>query len=1100
MPGRLIILFCLIILTGRLFSSEPSKPIDFNFQIRPILSDRCFKCHGPDEKSREADLRLDVLENAIALRDKKTGTRAIVPGQPGKSEVIRRITSTDPDEQMPPPDSHLKISAEEIALMGQWIKEGAEYKSHWAFNSVRKISPPTVRSSAFTRLGTPPKPDRVNAELQTSRNPIDAFVLARLQREKLKPTSAANKETLIRRLAFSLTGLPPSLKQIDDFLHDTSPSAYEKVVEQFLASPAYGEQMARDWLDLARYADTYGYQSDVEVDMSAWRDWVIRAFNQNLSYDKFITWQIAGDLLRNATDEQILATAFNRLHRQTNEGGSVEEEFRNEYVADRVHTFGTAFLGLTLECARCHDHKYDPIKQKDYYRLSAFFNNIDESGLYSHFTRATPTPTLLLYRKGEKEKHAALKKKISEQEMKLVKIEKETRGNFAGCGNETRVAPASGGCEITSVFSEKKTATHPPEAGATQVNSSSPSSHFPFERTAENKTPNFFGTNFATLSESPKQVEGRFGKALQFDGENSVGMKGVGEFKRTDPFSFSLWLKPTEQQERAVIFHRSRSWTDAGSRGYELILENGKPQFALIHFWPGNAIAVRLRDAIPTNEWTHLTITYDGSSRAAGLKIFRNGEPAEAEIIRDNLFKDILHRAEWGDADVGNIQLTLAARFRDSGFKNGLIDEFQVFGRKLTANEIAAFAETNGRRGSAAPPHWVGRNCRSAQSNSEYQTALAELKTLRDAENNFVNDIPEIMVMRESRTRRPTYLLKRGAYDARGESVEPGTPEGIFPFPKNYPQNRLGLARWLVDPKNPLTARVVVNRIWKMHFGRGLVATPEDFGSQGQLPTHPELLDWLAKNFIESGWDVKKLHKLIVTSATYRQTSVASAELVAADPGNQLLARGPIDRLSAEEIRDEALAVSGLLSKKLGGPSVKPYQPAGLWEQSGTGKSYAQDTGENLYRRSLYTFRRRTSPPPSMLIFDATSHEVCTAKRETTTTPLQALVLLNDPQFIEASRVLAEKIIREKVDAVDGMIENAFRLVMGRNPIPRETEILRQLYQEQLDLFSANVEGANKYLATGEHPRNTNLAEKKVAAMTVLVNTLMNYDEFVMKR
>jgi hypothetical protein len=1027
-PGRVAILFFIVVFAGRLCASESSARVDFNFQIRPLLSDRCFKCHGPDAKSRKADLRLDILENAIALHDKKTGTRAIVPGKPEKSEVIRRLTSTDPDEQMPPPDSHLKISTEEIALIRKWIEQGAEYKTHWAFNPVRKVSPPKIKS------------DRV-------RNPIDAFVLARLQKENLKPSSEASKEALIRRLSFSLTGLPPSPKQIDDFLNDTSPNAYEKLVEQFLASPAYGEQMARDWLDLARYADTYGYQSDVERDMFPWRDWVIRAFNENLSYDKFITWQIAGDLLPGATDEQILATAFNRLHRQTNEGGSIEEEFRNEYVSDRVHTFGTAFLGLTLECARCHDHKYDPIKQRDYYRLSAFFNNIGESGLYSHFTRATPTPTLLLYKNGEKEKHATLKKQIADAELKLAKAEKGTR----------------------------------------KYSNDMASHLFSFEQIAESKTPNSFGTNFASLAESPKQVEGRVGKGLQFDGESSVVMKGVGDFKRTDPFSFSLWLKATEKQERSVVFHHSKSWTDAGSRGYELILENGKPQFALIHFWPGNAIAIRCKEPLPLNEWTHLTITYDGSSRAAGLKIFRNGEPAEIQIIHDNLFKDILHRAEWGDSDVGNIPLTLAARFRDSGFKNGLIDEFRIFDRELTTAEVPFQKEK------------VRDAVERAPTMREYQNALTELKKIRDAENNFVNDIPEIMVMREMKTRRPTYVLKRGAYDARGEPVEPGTPEGIFPFPKNYPQNRLGLARWLVDPKNPLTARVVVNRIWKMHFGRGLVTTPEDFGSQGQLPTHPELLDWLAKTFIEDGWDIKKLHKLIVTSATYRQSSIAPAELLAADPDNRLLARGPKTRLSAEEIRDEALAVSGLLSQQIGGPSVKPYQPAGLWENSGLSKTYVQDHGVNLYRRSLYTFWRRTAPPPSMLTFDAKSREVCTAKRETTTTPLQALVLLNDPQFIEASRVLAEKILSQN-ENLNSTLDAAFRIVLGREPKPREMEISKKLFEEQLAFFKSNTGPAEKLLSTGEHLRESKLSNEEVAAATMLVNTLMNHDEFVMKR
>ncbi len=1133
---RALIILGITSLAAKATERPASERVDFNFQIRPILSDRCFKCHGPDPKTRKADMRLDTAEGALAARGKKSELRAIVPGKPEKSELVRRLLSVDPDEQMPPPDSNLKISSEEIALIRKWIEEGAEYKTHWAFLAPKKISVPKIKND-------------------WAQNSIDRFVLARLQRENLQPVPQATKETLIRRLAFDLTGLPPSLKQVDDFLKDTSPHAYKKLVEQFLASTAYGEHMANDWLDLARYADTYGYQSDVDRDMSAWRDWVIGAFNKNLSYNKFILWQIAGDLFPDATDEQILATAFNRLHRQTNEGGSIEEEFRNEYVSDRVHTFGTAFLGLTLECARCHDHKYDPIKQKDYYRLSAFFNNIDESGLYSHFTHATPSPTLLLYKNGEKEKHAALKKQISEQEMKLKRVEKSAKENFARWEDKLRVASASGGCEIASGLKKTKTVfTHPPEADATHDNSlptgllqytDHPVAHFSFEQIADGKTPDVYGKIQASLVENPKQVEGRIGNALKFDGENSVVSKGIGDFKRTDPFSFALWLKPTEKQKRAVIFHHSRSWTDAGSRGYQLILEDAKPNFALIHFWPGNAISIRAKESLPQNEWTHLAITYDGSSRAAGLKIFLNGQIAEIEIIRDNLFKDILYRSEWGDADVGNIPLTLAARFRDSGFKNGLIDEFEVFDRCLTGFEVKAHfkkvvgqevvgrdsveqnfersqgsrasihSQTNKRFVSLASPAATDKARRSLappnenkdlfslflnRVDPEYQNGLAELKKLRDAENNFVNDIREIMVMKEMTAHRPTFVLKRGAYDAPGDAVESGTPEGIFPFPKKYPKNRLGLARWLVDPRNPLTARVVVNRIWKMHFGRGLVATPEDFGSQGQLPTHPELLDWLAKNFVESGWNVKKLHELIVTSATYRQSSVAPPELVAADPDNRLLARGPKHRLQAEEIRDAALATSGLLSPKIGGPSVKPYQPAGLWEQSGTGKTYAQDKGEKLYRRSLYTFWRRTAPPPSMLTFDAMSREVCTARREPTTTPLQALVLLNDPQFIEAGRVLAEKILREKTDDLNSCIENVFRLVIGRIPQAREREILRQLYQEQLEIFTTDGEAAKKYLATGEHSRDTKLPEDEVAAMTVLINTLMNHDEFVMER
>jgi len=1083
-------------------AAEPAK-VDFNFHIRPLLSDRCFACHGPDAKARKAKLRLDTPEGAYkALAD---GTPIIKPRDPAHSEVIRRITSTDPDEIMPPPESKLSLNQEEIALIHRWIEQGAEYKPHWAFIPVGQIEPPLAMNRKWVR------------------NPIDRFVLARLERERIKPAPEATKEILIRRLSFDLIGLPPSLAEMDAFLADKSPGAYEKLVDRLLASPHYGEQMANEWMDLARYADTYGYQADVDRDMSPWRDWVIKALNENLSYAEFLLWQIAGDLLPDATREQILATAFNRLHRQTNEGGSIEEEFRAEYVADRVHTMGTAFLGLTLECARCHDHKYDPVSQRDYYRLFAFFNNIDESGLYSHFTQATPTPTLLLYGSGIEAKHKTVKQQIAEAEVKLAGIRQSASPRF----EEWKVSQ--------------------PEFSLPQ-----PVAAFAFDEIVSNKFVNAVSTNVARLIDGPQLVDGRFGQAVQFSGDNSVTGKGSGAFHRTDPFSFSLWLKPAERQPRAVIFHRSRAWTDSGSRGYELVLEHGRPYFALVHFWPGNMACVKAQDELPLNEWTQLTVTYDGSSRAAGVKLYRNGAPMAVEVFRDNLFKDIVHRKEWGDADVGGVELTLAGRFRDSGFRNGLIDEFLVFDRCLTALEVRAVAsgpattlspsEMKGEKSETAPvveatpqsaqaraldrsadslsasqlpPVRAGKsfafpweNQRESElifthylsrHDAHYQSTLAELHKLREYENTLVNDVREIMVMKELPTRRPTHLLKRGAYDASGDLVDPGTPDSVLPLPPEYSRDRLGLARWMTDRRNPLTARVAVNRIWKAHFGRGLVGTVQDFGSQGQLPTHPELLDWLAGWFMDHGWDRKALHKLIVTSATYRQSGEANLKLLTRDPENRLLTRGPKHRLTAEQIRDEALAASGLLNAKLGGPSVKPYQPKGVWEESGTGKTYTQDKGDNLYRRSLYTFWRRTAPPPSMLNFDATSREVCTAKRETTATPLQALVLLNDPQYIEAARILAERLVHEYPNEVNPRIVQSFRLLLGREPERREVKILGQLYEEQLSYFAASTEAPEKYLATGERPRDRSLPAPSLAATAALINALMNHDEFVRK-
>ena len=1032
--------------------------VDFNFQIRPLLSDRCFKCHGPDEKARKKQLRLDLREGMFRQLD--DGFAVVRPGNPKKSELIRRIFATDPEEQMPPPDSQLKLSAAEQELLQRWVTQGAEFKPHWSLIPVEKVSPPRTHDQAWPR------------------NPIDRFVLAKLEAEHLTPAPAAARETILRRLALDLTGLPPSVAELDAFLADTSSQAYEHAVGRYLNSPAYGEWMAVDWLDLARFADTYGYQADVARDLSAWRDWVIRAFNDNLPYSQFLEWQLAGDLLPHATRDQRLATAFNRLHRQTNEGGSIEAEFRAEYVSDRVNTFGTAMLGFTVGCARCHDHKYDPLKQREYYSLSAFFNNIDESGLYPHFTHATPTPTLLLWPPAQEQSAAALRADLARTEQQLQPISRAAQAPF-------QLWLKDGG----------------------KLSAPLPVAHFLFDFVTNNTTPDLCSTNPARLEDGPVLVRETPGTssaatrpeldsapngALQFSGDNQVVCNGVGHFTRTDPFSFSLWLKPTEAQDRAVVLHHSRAWTDSGSRGYELVLDHGRPFFGLIHFWPGNALAVRAKNALPTNEWAQLCVTYDGSSRAAGLKLYCHGAPLETEVVRDHLYKDITHRSEWGDAEVGNIQLTLGARFRDQGFKHGLLADLQVFDLCLTAPEVAALAKKTAPQPTL--DYFLARHY------EPFRTAAAELSRLRRAENTLVNDVPEIMTMAEMPQPRPTYLLKRGAYDAPGELVQRDTPASLPPFPAGAPRDRLGLAEWLVARNNPLTARVVVNRIWKMHFGRGLVATSDDFGSQGKLPTHPELLDWLAGWFMDHGWDVKALHRIIVESATYRQSSQTTPEIVERDPEDLLLSRWPHHRLQAEQIRDSALADSGLLNRTLGGPSVKPYQPPGLWEAAGTGGEYAQDTGEKLYRRSLYTFLKRTVPPPAMLTFDATSHEVCTAKRETTTTPLQALVLFNDPQFVEAARFAAERLLQAFPTDVNARIKSAFRQFTGREPDATEMKILTQLLAEQAQLFGADPASAAKLLATGASKWDETLPRAEFAATTSLVSALMNFDEFIVER
>ena len=1032
-----------------LFAGWSNAKIDFDRQIRPVFSDHCYACHGPDTNVRKANLRLDKVDG---LFEQRNDTRIIVPNHPEQSELYRRVISIDPAHVMPRPKFKRPLTQEDIALIKQWIEEGAEYQRHWSLIPVGEVSVPDLKNSTWPR------------------NQLDQFVLKRLKQENLQPSVEARKERLIRRLSFDITGLPPTVEEIDVFLADKSPLAYEKLVDFLLASPRFGERMASIWIDLSRYADSYGYQSDVHQDMSPWRDWVIKAFNNNLPYDQFVTWQLAGDLLPEPTREQQLATAFNRLHRQTNEGGSVEEEYRVEYVSDRTHTFGTSFLGLTIECAQCHNHKYDPISQQDYYSLSAFFNNIDESGLYSHFTKAVPTPTLLLADSEAEGKLAELEQQVIEAESTLEDLVSQRKNAFV------------------------QWAQNPPETAKIQRITG----NYSFDNIEEGSVPNHANSeNPGTIHDNPKVILGRRGKGLQLSGENSVVFKDVGVFDRANPFSIGLWMQTPDYKDRSVVFHRSRSWTDAGSRGYQLLIEDGRLSASLIHFWPGNAIRVRTKRRIAEGTWIHVVVSYDGSSRGNGLRLYLNGMIADTQIVRDNLYKTIIGG--------GEIHLTIGQRFRDRGFKNGLVDEFQVFDRCLTPFEIACLHGQgtldivlkdlihNQEKQEDYYQYYL------ANYDEIYKNQLTELMTRREEYNKSIDSVSEIMTMTELPKRRPTYILKRGAYDDRGEQVFPDTPASILAFPKDALRNRLGLAKWLVDSKNPLTARVAVNRYWQIFFDRGIVPTLEDFGSQGERPSHPLLLDWLAKKFIDSGWNQKETIKLIVMSATYRQSSVPSPELLDKDPENRFFARGPKSRLTAEMIRDNALYVSGLLVDQIGGPSVKPYQPAGLWKEK-SGQTYEHDRGDGLYRRSLYTFWKRTSPPPSMMIFDAAKRDVCVVKRGETNTPMQALLLLNDTQFVEASLFLGQRMLKEGGETLLEQIQFVFRLTTGRHPTEKEIEILKTLFREQQEIFEVNPDQAEKLIATGEKERDPSLPSTQVATATIMASTMLNFDDTITKR
>ncbi|NOY40725.1 MAG: DUF1553 domain-containing protein [Planctomycetes bacterium] len=1031
--------------------AEPPETIDFNFHIRPILSDRCYACHGPDAEDRAADLRLDVEEGAYAALEGGEAAHVIKPGAPDESELYLRVSTEDEDLRMPPEDSNLELSTEEIALIRKWIEQGAEWKPHWSFISVED----------------PPLPKIVATDWP--KNPIDYFILARLENEDLQPAEAAGREKLLRRASFDLTGLPPTLKELDAFLADKSPDAYEKVVDRLLASTRYGERMAIDWLDLARYADTFGFQSDVYRAVWPWRDWVVEAFNQNMSFDEFITWQLAGDLLPDATQKQVLATAFNRLHRQTNEGGSIEEEFRTEYVIDRTDTFGMAFLGLTLGCARCHDHKYDPISQQEYYQLFSFFNSIDESGLYSHFTNAIPTPTLMLSKTEQQTQLAQLLQEIEQSEARLAEVADEQQKAW-----ETWLAQQPPQSVVGGLIGD-----------------------FGMETIEDGKIANRVdGEKTGTVVEGPKLVSGKVGQGLLLSGENQFSTEVGGAFSRHDPFSIGLWINTSEELQRAVIWHHSRSWTDAGSRGYQLLFEEGQLSASVIHFWPGNAIRVLSKRKMPIGQWIHVLVSYDGSSRAAGLKIYVDGKLEPCSTVRDKLTRTIAY-----DDDTVKT-LTLGQRFRDRGFKNGMVDELKIYDRELTSLEAAQVAGNKTVASvlaeSKAEQQAALRDFYLRNYNEEYRQASGALQAARKKRGELVDSIAEIMVMKELPEPRPTFLLERGAYDAPGEQVTRDAPASLGPMSADLPRNRLGLARWLTDGRHPLTARVAVNRYWQSLFGIGLAATPDDLGSQGQLPTHPELLDWLAHSFVESGWDIKQLLKRMVMSATYRQSSQCTPEVRERDPVNILFARGPHEQLSAEMLRDEALFASGQLVEKQGGPPVKPYQPAGLWKEKGT-QTYERDKGEGSHRRSLYTYWKRTSPPPGMLTLNAAKRDVCLVKRQATATPLQSLVLLNDPQYVESARALAQKVLEQVEGSADEKMTLLFRTLTSRTPSKAELLLMNTAYEEQRQMFTQQPERAKELLAVGDLPLNENLATTEVAALTVVAEMVMNFEESVTK-
>ena len=1035
--NRIIIPCVVALLAAR---SAFAQSVDYARDVLPILSAKCYACHGPDEEARQKELRLDMKDGAFRVED---GVAVIVPGKPADSEMIRRITSSDPEEVMPPVDDIRKLTKSDIDALRRWVEQGAKWGEHWAF-----VAPQ-----------------------QTAGGSIDAIVTAALSQKKLSPAPEADRATLIRRVTLDLTGLPPTPSEIDAFIADRLPNAYEKLLDRLLASRRYGERMAGDWLDLARYADTHGYQMDRPRAMWPYRDWVIKAFNENLPLDQFITWQLAGDLLPNSTKDQRLATAFNRLHMQNEEGGVVEEEFRVAYVVDRVTTMGTAFLGLTFECARCHDHKFDPITQRDFYSLFAFFQNIDESGQTSFFTDSMPVPAMLLTN--------------DEQDKKLDKI----RADIASKETELRAnrdsdATAESFKQWLALRGDPPTDFTPHVERALKKFADSKSLRWLY------KKPN------PGEEDPPKPIPGKISDAVELSGENGLTYPGgVGQFSRTDSFTLGLWINSPAVRPRMTVLHKSKAPIDAGSRGYELLLENGHLAVGLHHMWPANALKVVTKQSVAINQWTHVAVTYDGSSRAAGVRIYINGERTDLEIIRDGLTRDITYGGNEPNLAIGY-------RFRDNGFKGGKVDGFRIYNRALTPIEILRLS------GREADFETAWQNDRAklldyylATTHEQWLVPSRQLTELRKEENTLVMSIAEVMVMNELATPKPAFVLKRGSYDAPLDKVTAATPAFLPPFPSDEPRNRLGLARWITASTNPLTGRVIVNRAWQQMFGRGIVETSENLGTQGAQPSNQDLLDALARAFVDDmHWDMKRLLKSIALSQTYRQSSRASSDLLQRDPDNKLLARQAARRLSAEMLRDQALFDSNLLVEKIGGPSVKPYQPDGLWSVALGNPHYDQDKGEGLYRRSLYTFTKRSVPPPAMSVFDAADKNICTARRQSTSTPLQALTLLNDIQINEAARFVAQRMLTEAGPTTDNRVAWAFNTITGRQANDRELAILRRLFTEQHDLFTRDPVAADRLLSVGEKPNDKTLDPVDLAAGTVLAVALFNHDAAIMRR
>ena len=1063
--------------------------IQFNRDVRPILSDNCFACHGPDANSRKGKFRLDTKEGIFEARPKHQP--AVVPGKPEQSELWRRVIAKDPDELMPPAESHKVLKPEQKEILKKWIAGGAQWQGHWAFIKPDRPFVPGSRSVISKSVtseqkGSPSHTDSlITGPLNTSkwvRNPIDAFILSKLESKNLKPAPEADRRTLARRLALDLTGLPPTPEVVETFVQDKAPDYCEKFVRKLMDSPAWGEHRARYWLDAARYADTHGLHFDNYREMWPYRDWVIRAFNKNMRFDRFTVEQLAGDLLENPDDDQLVATGFHRCNMTTNEGGTIVEENLASYANDRVTTTSWVWLGLTANCAACHDHKFDPITQRDFYSMAAFFRNTLQPGLDGNVKDSTPS-ILVMANEEDHRRWKLLPGQIEVAKKTVEQRRAEAEPAFVKWVGELKMDEVErelsvNGLAAHIVLTEGKTNEVTARIGGVEK-------------------------RFTPVGNVTINAKGKLGPALQFDKDATVAFPEIGDFDHGQGFSCGAWVfVPKEFNDTAAIVSRLDEKNDY--RGWDLWFQSGQFATHIVSKWPDNALKIRTAKPLAKKgQWQHVLLAYDGSGKPEGVKLFVDGVAAETEV-------------ENAKGVTGSIRTTvpfkLLQRSQGAQLPGGAVQDVRVYSRALAAAEVTTLAHLTQLRSLMKTPlaEWE-KESRQEVFNyflttrydpfgaAQKAAAVLEMERegirLRSAVTHIQQEKKDSMAMAN--------ILFRGAYDKPKEQVNAAPPAFLNKMPEKAPPNRLGLAQWMVSPENPLTARVTVNRFWSEVFGVGLVKTAEDFGTMGETPLNEALLDWLAVEFIESGWDVKHLFELMVTSAAYRQSAETTREKLAKDPANRLLSRGPRFRMDGEMLRDYALAASGLLVKKTGGPSVKPYQPDGVWEAVAMRESntryYVRDTGESLYRRSLYTFWKRAAPPATMDIFNAPSRETCAVRHERTNTPLQALATLNDPQFIEAARHLAQEAILQSHGNLDQTMEFMARRLLARPLRPAETGVVKATHTTLLAYYEKQPDEAKKFLGIGESKIDAGVSLPQLAALTMVANQLLNLDEVLNK-